>query len=50
MSQELNIDIPLGASNIVDDVAQTLVNTYGKDILSKYVKLNYKNTSKLTLK
>lgn len=47
MSTELNIDIPKGAGEKVDEVASKLIQSKGYDILKNYVKLNFKNTSKL---
>lgn len=47
MSNKLGITIPLGASNIVDEIGCKIVNKYGKDILHDIAKLNFKNTEKI---
>ncbi len=47
LSERFNIEIPLGASNLVDEVGATLITKYGKDILKDIAKLNFKNTEKI---
>ena len=47
ISTELGIDIPKGAGTLVDEVASKLVQEKGFDILTKYAKLNFKNTEKV---
>ena len=47
MSKQLGHDIPKGAGIEVDNFAKIIVNEKGKDILNKYVKLNFKNTEKI---
>ncbi len=47
ISKELACEIPKGAGSIVDDFAKELVNKHGKEILTKYAKLNFKNTEKI---
>ena len=47
ISGRFNIEMPLGASNLVDEVGATLVKKYGKDILNKIAKLSFKNTEKI---
>lgn len=47
LEDELKISIPLGASTLVDEVGQKLVELHGKDILNKIAKLNFKNTDKI---
>lgn len=47
MSKELNIEIPKGAGEKVDEVAQKIVNEYGFEKLTSIAKLNFKNTDKL---
>ena len=47
LSERFNIEIPLGASNMVDEVGATLVKKYGKDILKQIAKLSFKNTEKI---
>ncbi|MBQ9854254.1 MAG: ribonuclease HIII [Bacilli bacterium] len=47
MSKNIGIDIPKGASDIVDNVGREIVKKYGKDKLSEIAKLNFKNTEKI---
>ena len=47
LSDRFNIVMPLGASNLVDEVGATLVKKYGKDILKQIAKLSFKNTEKI---
>lgn len=47
LSDRFNIEMPLGASNLVDEVGATLVTKYGKDILKQIAKLSFKNTEKI---
>ena len=47
MSTELGSDIPKGAGLQVDEFARKIVKEKGMDALSKYVKLNFKNTNKI---
>ncbi len=47
LSNRFNIEMPLGASNLVDEVGATLVSKYSKDILKEIAKLNFKNTEKI---
>ena len=47
LSDRFNIEIPLGASTLVDEVGKTLVTKYGKDTLNEIAKLNFKNTEKI---
>lgn len=47
LSEKYKIDIPKGASPKVDSVAKKILDTYGKNELSKIVKLNFKNTEKI---
>lgn len=47
MSRELNSEIPKGAGEQVDNFTKEIVQKYGKGILNKYVKLNFKNTEKI---
>lgn len=47
MEKVFNVEIPKGASSIVDKVYGQLKNKYGKDVVNKYVKRffsNYKST------
>ena len=47
ISKEVGVTLPKGASDKVDEVAQSLVDKYGFDILNKIAKLNFKNTDKI---
>ena len=47
LSNEYKIIIPLGASFVADDTGKELVEKYGKDILYKVAKFNFKNTQKI---
>lgn len=47
LSEKYKVDIPKGASPKVDNVAKKILDTYGKNELSKIVKLNFKNTEKI---
>lgn len=47
LSKRFNIEMPLGASTLVDEVGATLITKYGKDILKEIAKLNFKNTEKI---
>ena len=47
LSNELNINIPFGASTEADKTGELIVSKYGKDKLKEVAKLNFKNTSKI---
>ena len=47
LSKELNMNLPKGASPIVDEVAKKIVNIYGYDKLKDVAKLNFKNVEKI---
>lgn len=47
LSEKYKVDIPKGASPKVDSVAKKILDSYGKNELSKIVKLNFKNTEKI---
>ena len=47
ISNALNIKIPKGAGNKVDEVAATIVKEKGFEYLKQVVKLNFKNTEKI---
>ncbi len=47
LSKSLNIELPKGASNLVDEVGIKIVKEYGIDKLNKIAKLNFKNTEKI---
>lgn len=50
LEKELNINIPLGAGEKVDEVGKELVKKYGKDILNKISKISFKNTNRILKK
>ncbi len=43
----VNMHLPKGASNLVDETGAKLVQNYGFDILNKIAKLSFKNTNKI---
>lgn len=47
LSKELNIELPKGAGDKVDEVAQKIIDEFGFEKLSSIAKLNFKNTEKL---
>ena len=47
LEQEYGVTFPKGAGDIVDKTGKELVAKYGKDILYKVSKLNFKNTTKI---
>lgn len=47
MESELSMVIPKGASEKVDEVAESIIKDKGFDYLSNIVKLNFKNTQKI---
>lgn len=47
LSDRFNIEMPLGASNLADEVGATLVIKHGKEILKEIAKLSFKNTEKI---
>lgn len=47
LSKELNMSIPKGANDIVDQVGKEIVKKYGMQKLSEIAKLNFKNTEKI---
>lgn len=47
LSKDLGIELPKGASDKVDEVAQKIVNEFGFEKLSSIAKLNFKNTEKI---
>lgn len=47
LSKKYNIEIPKGAGDTVDAVAQNIKDNYGFETLKDLVKLNFKNTNKL---
>ena len=47
MSKSLGIDIPKGASDLVDNVGREIVKKFGSDKLKEIAKMNFKNTEKI---
>jgi len=47
LSKNLNLELPKGASNLVDEVGLKIVESYGFDKLKEIAKLNFKNTEKI---
>lgn len=47
MSKSLGIDIPKGASDLVDNVGREIVKQFGSDKLKEMAKMNFKNTEKI---
>ena len=47
LGERFNIIMPLGASNMVDEVGANLVKKHGKKILEEIAKLSFKNTEKI---
>ena len=47
MGEKLGIILPLGASNLVDEVGANLVKKHGKKILEDIAKMSFKNTEKI---
>ncbi len=47
LSKELGINLPKGASDIVDEVAKQIVSKYGFNKLNDIAKMNFKNIDKI---
>ena len=47
ISQTISIDLPKGASDLVDSVRKEVVRKFGNDKLKEIAKLNFKNTEKI---
>ena len=47
LSKSLNINLPKGASDLVDDAGKKIIEKYGFDKLNEIAKLNFKNTEKI---
>lgn len=47
LNERFNIEIPLGAGTMVDEIGANLVTKYGKDILKEIAKISFKNTEKI---
>jgi ribonuclease HIII len=50
LSQECGFDLPKGASFLVDEAARKLVTKFGKEALSRFAKLHFKNTLRVNSK
>lgn len=48
LNKELDITLPLGSSNLVDEVGIKIVKKYGKEKLREISKINFKNYEKIT--
>ena len=47
ISNSVNMEIPKGASDLVDKVGKEIVSKYGTEKLKDIAKLNFKNTEKI---
>ena len=47
ISQSVSMDLPKGASDLVDSVGKEIVKEFGTDKLKEIAKLNFKNTEKI---
>jgi len=47
LSKEAKLELPKGASALVDEMAKKLVKEKGKENLARFVKLHFKNTGKV---
>lgn len=47
ISKNINIELPKGAGDLVDEIGKNIVNKYGIDELKQIAKLNFKNTEKI---
>lgn len=47
ISKDIGMDIPKGASDLVDSFGKEIVKKYGMDKLKEIAKLNFKNTEKI---
>ena len=47
LGEKLDVFLPKGASNLVDEVGINIVKKYGKDKLREIAKYNFKNTEKI---
>ena len=50
LETQLNMHLPKGASDAVDDVAATIVKTHGWPMLDKVAKMHFKNTLRVSTK
>ncbi|MBE6139730.1 MAG: ribonuclease HIII [Firmicutes bacterium] len=47
LSKSIDMELPKGASNLVDETGKKIVEKYGFDKLKEIAKLNFKNTEKI---
>ena len=47
ISKSVGMEIPKGASDLVDDCGKEIIKKFGKDKLEEIAKLNFKNTEKI---
>ena len=47
LSNSLNMELPKGASNLVDEVGSKILKKYGLEKLNEIAKMNFKNTEKI---
>ena len=47
ISKSINMEIPKGASDLVDNIGRDIVKKYGVDKLKEIAKMNFKNTEKI---
>lgn len=47
LSESVDMFLPKGASNLVDEAGKSIVKKYGKDKLKDIAKINFKNTEKI---
>lgn len=47
LSNNLKIELPKGASNVVDEIGKQIVEKYGFEKLNEIAKVNFKNTDKI---
>ena len=47
LSNSVDIELPKGASNLVDEAGKKIINKYGFDKLKDIAKMNFKNTEKI---
>ena len=47
LSKNIEMELPKGASNLVDEVGKKIVEKYGFDKLNEIAKMNFKNTEKI---
>lgn len=47
ISQSVGMELPKGASNLIDEVGKKIISKFGKDKLSEIAKLNFSNTDRI---